>query len=115
MLTLNHSFKGALATAALAAGLLGIAGAAHARSDVAWSIGLSVPGVSLGAAAPVYAPPAYYAAPVYAPPVYVAPPRPMYYAPAPVYYRPPVYYAPPRHYYPGAYYRQHGHGWGHHR
>ena len=66
---------------ALLAGLAlaGVAGAAQARTDVHFSVGLGVP-------APVY----------YAPP-------PVYYAPPPVYYsRPaPVYYQP---YYPAATY-----------
>jgi hypothetical protein len=66
------------------AGLLGTA-AAHARSDVQWSITLGVP--------------------------FFAPP-PVYYAPPPVYLRPaPIYYAP-RYAYPGYYrapvYRGHG-------
>ncbi len=64
----------AIVSALAAVCVLG-AGAAHARTDVQWS-------VTIGS--PVYGGPA---------PVYV--PAPVYHAPAPVYYsRPPVYYAP---------------------
>ena len=72
-------------------------GAAQARSNVAWSIGINVPG-------PVYSQPAYsqpvysapvYSAPVYsAPPTYYAPPQSYYQAPVPVYNAAPVYYQP---------------------
>ncbi|XAH22224.1 hypothetical protein AAFF27_19700 [Xylophilus sp. GW821-FHT01B05] len=86
----------ALGAAVLAASL-GTVGVAHA-GNVAWSVGVSVPGVAIGATAPGYyapPPPVYYnPAPVYynPAPVYVAP-RPVYYAPPPVYYAPrPVYY-----------------------
>lgn len=93
-----------LVTGALAAGALGMAGVAQARSDVYWSIGVGSPGVSVGVS---NAPPVYYApqpvyvqpAPVYVRPrpVYVTPPA--YYAPPRVIYRPaPVYYGPPGHY-----------------
>lgn len=72
-----------IAAVALAAAALGTASAAHARSDVYFSIG--VQGV------PVYAEPA----PVYVQPrpVYVQP-RPVYVQPRPVYAQPPVYAAP---------------------
>ncbi|WP_198969602.1 hypothetical protein [Xylophilus sp. ASV27] len=87
--------------AAVIAASLGTVGVAHA-SNVAWSIGLSVPGVVVGASAPSYyaPPPVYYnPAPVYyaPPPVYYTP-RPVYYAPPPVYYAPrPIYYGPRGH------------------
>ena len=65
-----------LATAALALGAFGAATAAHARSDVFFSIG--VPGVYVESA-----------------PVYVQP-RPVYVEPRPVYVQPPIYgYAVP--------------------
>jgi hypothetical protein len=95
------------ATAALAVAALGFAGAADARSDVSFSIGVGVPGVAVGVsnAYPVYG---GYPQPVYVqpPPVYVQPrpvyvqPRPVYVQPAPVYYsRPPVYVQPAPVYY----------------
>lgn len=102
---------GALASLAVA-GLLA-AGAAQARSDVSFSLGIGVPGVSVGV---TNAPPVYYAPPVYVQPrpVYVQP-APVYYAPAPVYVRPaPVYYGPPAYYGPPGHWR-HGHGRGHWR
>lgn len=68
------------------AGLFGSA-AAHARSDIQWSITLGVP---------LFAPPPVYYAP---PPVYYAPPRPVIVRPAPIYYAPryahPGYYRAP--------------------
>lgn len=64
-----------LATAAVALGLLGVAGAAQARTDVQLSIG--VPGVIYADPAPVYVQPQPY---------YVEPPQ--VYAPAPVYVQP---------------------------
>ena len=102
-LTRSTFFKWIASGAVAAAALLG-ASAASARGDVSWSVGVNLPGVALGVAAPTYYAP---------PPVYYAPPPPVYYRPAPpVYYRPaPVYYAPPPVYYrpaPG-YYRGHGH------
>ncbi len=84
-----------------AAAMLGAAGMAHARSDVAFSLGIGVPGVVVGAPAyyppaPAYIappPPAYYPPP---PPAYYPPPPPVYYQPAPVVVQPrPIYYAPP--------------------
>jgi hypothetical protein len=66
-----------LATAALALGAFGAASAAHARSDVYFSIGVQ------GA-------PGFYVEPA---PVYVQP-RPVYVQPRPVYVQPPVYAGP---------------------
>lgn len=78
------------AAAAVAIGLLGVASAAQAHTDVQLSIG--IPGV---VAAPMYAPYPRYAQPA---PVYVQPqpvyvqPRPVYVQPRPVYVQPdPVY------------------------
>ena len=105
-----NNFVTRIAKSLLVAGSLA-AGAAHAGSNVYWSVGINAPleyGGSIGtvfsngpgyAPAPVYVQPApvYVApAPVYVPaPVYMQP-RPVYVAPAPVYYRPrPVYYARP--------------------
>lgn len=101
---MKRTMQGILMTGVLAAGALGLAGVAQARSDVYWSIGMGSPGVSVGVS---NAPPVYYApqsvyvqpAPVYVRPrpVYVTPPA--YYAPPRVIYRPaPVYYGPPGHY-----------------
>lgn len=90
------------ACAALA--LLAAAGAAQARDNVYWSVGIeAAPGVTLGvgnhrpvlvAPAPVYvAPQPVYVAP---PPVLVYP-RSYYVQPAPVYYASgPVYYGKPK-------------------
>lgn len=70
-----------LALAALALGAVAAGTAAHARSDVFFSIGVQAPGVYVQPA-PVYNYPA---------PVYVQP-RPVYVQPAPVYGHPrPVY------------------------
>ena len=78
---------------------LGVAaGSAQARSDVAWSIGIGVPGVPGVVVGAGNVGRVYYGAPAYYPPapVYRAPP-PVYYAPPPVVYAPPpVYYGPPR-------------------
>jgi hypothetical protein len=73
-----------LATAAVVLGAFAAASAAHARSDVIFSIGVQSPGYGYGYVqpAPVYVEPA---------PVYVAPP-PVYYAPRPVYVQPQVSY-----------------------
>jgi hypothetical protein len=93
----------------VAFGALFAATSASARGDVSWSIGVGIPGVAVGVAAPAYYPPpapVYYAPP---PPVYYRPPPPVYYRPAPVYYAPPAYYAPPR-----GYYRHHRHHRHHH-
>lgn len=99
-----------VALVAVAGAALMGASAAQARSDVAFSIGVAVPGVgvTVGNYAPAYVAPVYYA-----PPPVVYRPTPVYYQPAPVYYaRPaqvvyqpaPVYVAP----------RHHGHGHRHH-
>jgi len=72
-----------LATVAVVIGAFAAASAAHARSDVIFSIGLQSPGYGYGYVqpAPIYVEPA---------PVYVAPPA--YYAPRPVYVQPQVSY-----------------------
>ncbi|MDP3761907.1 MAG: hypothetical protein Q8R01_15465 [Ramlibacter sp.] len=72
-----------LATVAVVLGAFAAASAAHARSDVIFSIGVQSPGYGYGYVqpAPVYVEPA---------PVYVAPPG--YYAPRPVYVQPQVSY-----------------------
>lgn len=108
----NRSIILGSAAAALAVVAMGFAGAAQARDNVYWSVGVGSPGVSvnLGNAPQVYAQPA----PVYyqPAPVYVEP-APVYYQPRPVYVRPaPVYFAPQPMYYgnPG---RGRGHGRGH--
>jgi hypothetical protein len=101
--------KTVLATLAIAGTL--VAGAAHAGSDVYWSIGINAPidrGVSVGtviSTGPVYGPPVavvqpapvvVYPQPVYAPPPVVYAPQPrVVYRPAPVYMPAPVVYAPP--------------------
>ena len=76
-----------VAAAALAVAALGAASAAHARSDVYFSIGVQ--------GAPVYVAPA----PIYVrpQPVYVQP-RPVYVLPRPVYVQPQVYAAPAERY-----------------
>jgi hypothetical protein len=102
----NRSVALAGATAALAVAALGFAGAAQARDDVYWSVGVGSPGVSVnvGNAYPVYTPA----------PVYVQP-APVYYQPAPVYVRPAPVFVQPRPYYygpPQVVYVQPGHrGW----
>ena len=111
-MTVHRSWKAAMASAGVAMALMLGSGAAQARGDVAWSVGIGVPGVVVGASnyGPVYAAPPV----VYAPaPVYRAPP-PVYYTPPPVVYAPPVYYAP-RPYWEGRrghWEHRHGHrGW----
>jgi hypothetical protein len=71
------------AAAAVAVGLLGVASAAQAHTDVQFSIG--IPGI---VAAPVYGPQYVEPAPVYVQPqpVYVQP-QPVYVQPQPVYVR----------------------------
>jgi len=88
----TRSWTAVAASAGLAVALLTGAGAAQARSDVHWSVGIGVPGVVVGVGGTpgYYAPPPVYYAPP--PPVVYAPPRPVYYAPPPVYYSPPPYY-----------------------
>jgi hypothetical protein len=97
---------GVAATLAVAA--MGFAGAAQARDNVAFSVGIGVPGVQVGVtnAYPVYTQPQ----PVYVQPapVYVQP-QPVYYGAQPVYMQPqPVYYGRPhgRRHHDGGYYVQ---------
>ncbi len=98
--------------AVLSLAALSFAGAAHARDNVTFSVGIGGPGVLVGAtnAYPVYSQPQ----PVYVQPrpVYVQP-APVYYQQAPVYYsRPPVYVVPQPVYYgrpPGWYGHHHRH------
>ena len=99
------------AAAALAIAAMGFAGAADARDDVSFSVGIGVPGVSFGAtnAYPVYAQPVY----IEQQPIYVQP-RPVYVQPAPIYYRQPPVYAQPAPVYYGAPQAYYGNpGWGH--
>jgi PXPV repeat (3 copies) len=114
----SRSLKVAGATAVMAFAALGFAGAAQARDNVAFSVGIGVPGVSVGVtnAYPVYQQPVY----VQPQPVYVQP-QPVYYQrppvyvqPAPVYYGPrPVFYGRPPHHRPhGGYYVQAPRGYG---
>ena len=70
-----------LATVAVVLGAFAAASAAHARSDVIFSIGVQSPGYGYVQPAPIYVQPQ---------PVYVAPPA--YYAPRPVYVQPQSYY-----------------------
>ena len=94
----NRTVILASASAALAVAAMGFAGAAQARDDVYWSVGMGSPGVSVnvGNVQPVYSQPA---------PVYYQP-RPVYVRPAPVYFAPqPVYYEQRR-----GHGRRHGHG-----
>ena len=118
---------GAAATLAVAA--MAFAGAAHARDNVYWSVGVGTPGaiLNVGNVGSVYQQPQ----PVYVQPqpVYVQPqpvyvqPQPVYSQPAPVYYeqrpqfvRPaPIYVAPQPIYYGRPYGYGHGHGHGHWR
>jgi hypothetical protein len=81
----NRSLALAGAAATLAVAALGFAGAAQARDNVSFSVGIAAPGVAVGVT---------NAYPVYQQPVYVQP-APVYYQPAPVYYQPrPVYVRP---------------------
>ena len=83
------------AAGALAMAALGFAGAAQARDNVYWSVGVGTPGavVSVGNVGSVYQ------QPVYPQPVYVQP-QPVYVQPRPVYVQPePVYYEQPQRYY----------------
>ena len=96
-----------LLAAAVALGTLAAGSAAHARSDVFFSIGINAP-VGYVQPAPVYVEPA----PVYVQPrpVYVQP-RPVYVQPQPVYVQPrPVYVQPQPVYYGG--HRGRGGPWG---
>ena len=104
------------AAAVLSVAALGFSSGAHARSDVNFSVGVSVPGVVVGVsnAYPVYTSPVY-GQPVYGyqqQPVYVQP-QPVY-RPRPVYVQAPIYVAPPPVYYRGGHHHRH-HGHGHHR
>jgi ABC-type Fe3+ transport system permease subunit len=104
----NRSLSIAMASATVALASLACTTAAQAR-DVSWSVGVSVPGVVVGAGNSYYRPAPVYVQPA---PVYVAP-QPVYqspvYAPSPVYYESaPVYYGPPRGY---GYYHHHHHGY----
>ncbi len=102
-----RALQGVALAGTLVLGALGFAGAAQARDNVYWSLGVGAPGVALGVG---NAPPVVYAPP---PPVYVAPPpvyvppRPVYVAPPPAYFAPPVVYRPaPGYYYgPPGYYK----------
>ncbi|MFT4240810.1 MAG: hypothetical protein QM569_00890 [Acidovorax sp.] len=106
-MTKTRSIQTLAATAGVAVALLAAAGTAQAR-DVNWSIGVSVPGVVVGAGTGYYAPAPVYVAPR---PVYYAPPPPVYYAPPrPVYYAPPAYYPPPAVVYYDGGRRHHRHG-----
>jgi len=107
---------GAMATLAVAA--MGFAGAAQARDNVNWSVGVGVPGavVNVGNGGGYYPQPVY----VQPQPVYVQP-APVYYQPRPVFVRPqpvyvapqPVYYERPRgrHWRHGGYYGPEARGW----
>ncbi len=88
-----------------AGGLLVAAAPAHAGGHVSLSLGVGLPGIGIGYAAPAYygpPPVAYAPAPVYAPayaPVYA--PAPYYGGPG---YYAPGYYGPRVVYRPGPYY-----------
>jgi hypothetical protein len=113
MTTRFRSFAAAIGVLAVAAAGLTVSGAAQARSDVGWSIGLSAPGVgvAVGNAPHYYAPQPVYVQPA---PIY-SQPAPIYYAPQPVYVQPrPVYIqAPPVYVAPRPIYVQPGYGWRH--
>jgi len=102
----NRSLALAGAAATLAVASLGFAGAAQARDNVSFSVGIAAPGVAVGVT---------NAYPVYQQPVYVQP-APVYYQPAPVYYQPrPVYVRPaPVYVVPQPVYYGPRHGHGHH-
>ncbi len=115
----NRSIALAGAAAALAVAAMGFAGAAQARSNVFWSVGVGAPGAMLnvGNVGSVYQPSAVYVQPQ---PVYVQPqsvyvqPAPVYYPTRQVYVRPaPIYMAPQQIYYGGPPYG-HGYGYRHH-
>lgn len=107
------------ATLALAA--MGFAGAAQARDNVFWSVGVGIPGglVNVGNVGSVYQPQPFYAQPQ---PVYVQPqpvyvqPQQFYSQPAPVYYQQRPAYGPAHVYVtpqPVYYGRPYGHAYGH--
>jgi hypothetical protein len=115
-----RSLTAAAGLLAFAAAGLTVSGAAQARGDVGFSIGLSAPGVGVvvGNGQGYYAPQPVYVQPqpVYNQPVYNQPvythPQPIYYAPQPVYVQPrPVYIqAPPVYVAPRPIYVQPGYG-----
>ena len=111
MTTRFRSLKAVIGVLAVAAAGLTVSGAAQARSDVGWSIGLSAPGVgvAVGNGGHYYAPQPVYVQPA---PIY-SQPAPVYYAPQPVYVQPrPVYIqAPPVYVAPRPIYVQPGYGW----
>ena len=104
--------SGLLAGTAMALAAMGFAGAAQARDNVSFSVGIGVPGVQVGVsnAYPVYGYPQQVL--VQAPPVYMQP-SPVYMAPVPVYYGQPVYVAPQPVYYgrPHGHHKRHGGGY----
>ena len=123
-MNIKLSTRSLAATAALVLAGLGMTGAAQARDDVYWSVGLSSPGVQLGFA---NAPPVMVVQqPVYSQPypVYSQPypvynqPRPVYFVPRPVIYvqGPPVFVSQPQYIRTDWRYRDHGRKWkqGHH-
>ena len=99
----NRSVAVACVAATLAIAAMGFAGAAQARDNVSFSVGIGVPGVVIGAT---------NAYPVYPQPVYVQP-APVYYEPVPVYYQQPVYLAPQPVFYgrPHGWKKHHGGGY----
>lgn len=115
---INRSMLVAGAMATLAVVGMGFAGAAQARDNVSWSVGVGIPGgvVNVGNGGAFYPQPVY----VQPQPVYVQPapvyyqPQPVYVQPAPVYYQPrPVYYGRPHHHRPhGGYYQGARNGYG---
>ena len=100
----SAAVAGAIATLAVAA--MGFAGAAQARENVYWSVGVGNVG-SVYPSQPVYVQPQ----PVYVQPqpIYVQPP-PVYYRPRPVFVQPQVVYGAPQ----PVYYGRHN-GWKKHR
>lgn len=117
------SIAGVAATLALVA--LGFCGAANARDNIAFSVGVGLPSLQVGNmnAYPVYnqSQPLYaQSQPVYVQPAPVYAPRPVYYGQSayhgqPVYVAPqPIYYARPHHRRHGGYYvPAPGYGYGH--
>lgn len=102
---LTKSRLSALTAATLALAALTLAGAAHARDNISFSVGVGVP-LGVSNAYPVYSQPLYQQQPVFVQqqPVYVQP-TPIY-VPRPVYYGQPVYIESQ----PVYYGRPHGHG-----
>ena len=108
----NRSAVVASVAATLAVAAMGFAGAAQARDNVYWSVGVGTPGAVVNVGNGGYPQPVYVQpAPVYVQPapVYVQP-RPIYVQPRPVYVQPrPVYMAPQPVYYERPYgHRHHG-------